>query len=73
MAVAIVGGPLLIVVEDVVSFAYFLELILSGLVIRVLVGVILHREFAIGLLEIVRGGVPGDAEDLVIVALVSHE
>ena len=73
MSVAVVSGALLVVVQDVISFADFFELLLGRLVVGVFVGVIFHRQFAVGLFEVIRCGVPGDAKDLVVVALVSHE
>ena len=73
MSIAVISRALLVVVQDVISLADFLELLLGRLVVRVFVGVILHRQFAVGLFEVIRSGVPGDAKDLVVVALVSHE
>ena len=73
VAIAIIRGALLVVVEDIVSLTDLLELVLGSFVVRVFVGVIFHRELAVGLFEIVRSRVSGNAEDLVVVALVSHE
>ncbi len=72
MAKAIIGGALLIVFEDVVSFGEVLELLLGTLVAGIAVGVILHRELAISPLELVGARRFGDAEDLVKV-LFSHD
>ncbi len=72
MAKAIIGGALLIVFEDVVSFGEVLELLLGTLVAGIAVGVMLHRELAISPLELVGARRFGDAEDLVKV-LFSHD
>ena len=71
MAEAVIGGALLIVLQDVVGLADFLEFLLGALVARVAVRVMLHRELAIGLLQLVGARRFGHAEDLVKV-LLSH-
>jgi hypothetical protein len=71
MAKAVVSRTLLVVLEDVVGFADVLELLLGVLVAGIAVRVTLHREFAIGLFEIVGTGGPRNAESLVII-LLSH-
>ena len=48
MAEAVVGGALLLVLQDVVGLVDFLELCLAVLVAGIAVGVPLHRELAIG-------------------------
>ena len=68
----VVALALLGVVEDVVRLGGLLELLLSGLVARVAVRVVLHGELAVCGLDFVRRGRLGDAEHLVVVALVSH-
>src|SRR5262249_34438068 len=50
---AIIGGALLIVFQDIVSFVQVLELLLGTLVARVAVGVMLHGELAVSPLELV--------------------
>ena len=61
--------PLLGVGEDVVGLLDFLELRLGRLVARVDVGVVLPRQAAIRLLDLLGRGVSGDAQDLVIIAV----
>src|SRR6266508_7048480 len=61
--------PALLVREHVERGGGLLELLLSRLVPRVHVGVVLLRELAVGLLDLVRGGGPGDAQDVVEVAV----
>ena len=62
VAEAVVGGALLVVLQDVVGLVDFLELGLGLLVARVAVGVILHRELAIRLLQVVRARIPRHAQ-----------
>jgi len=66
---AIIGRPLLRVLEDVIGLVQLLELGLALPVALVAVGAPLHCELAIGLLERVLAGVARDAEDLVVVTL----
>src|SRR6516162_2290738 len=72
MTEPIIGGTLLIVFEDVVSFVEVLEFLLSALVAGIAIGVILHCELAIGPLEFVGARRFGDAEGLVKV-LFRHD
>src|SRR5258705_3204937 len=51
VAEAVVGGALLLVLQDVVGLVDFLELRLALLVAGIAIGVPLHRELAIGGLE----------------------
>ena len=53
MTKAVIGGALLIVFEDVVSFVDILEFLLGALVPGITIGVVLHCELAIGPLELV--------------------
>ena len=59
VAEAVVGGALLVVLEDVVGFAQFLEFLLRRRVAVIAVGVILHGELAVHLLESLKIGVLG--------------
>ena len=68
VAVLIVSGPLLGVVEHFVCFAQFLELLFGGFVSRVLVRVMLEGQFPVSLLDFVRTAVFCDSQDFVIVA-----
>ena len=50
--------------EDLVGLLRFLEFLLGRLVVRIAVRMVLHRELAIGLLDVLVGGVAVDAEHL---------
>ena len=67
MAVAVVGGALFGVGEDLVGLGALLELSLGGGVVGITVGMVLHGELAVGSLELGVGGGAGDFEELVIV------
>jgi ABC-type branched-subunit amino acid transport system ATPase component len=69
VAEAVVGGALLLVLEDVVGFADFLELRFRLGVAGVAVRVVLHGELAVRLLEVVGAGVAGGAQCAVVVGL----
>ena len=69
VAVRVVALALLGVAEDAVGLRRLLEALLGLLVARVAVGVVLERQLAVGGLDLLLGGVPGDPEDLVVVAL----
>jgi len=58
--------------EDRVRLVDLLEPVLRGLVVGVPVGVVLESELAERLLEVVEAALPGNAEDLVVVALRRH-
>ncbi len=70
VAEAVIGGALLGVLQDVVGLVQLLELGLGVLVALVAVGVPLHGELAIGLLQVLLAGVAGDAQHLVEVTLL---
>jgi hypothetical protein len=72
MAEAVVGGPLLLVPQDLVGLADFLELMLGRGVSRIAVRVILHGPFPIGPLDLVLIGRTADAQGLVII-LFGHQ
>ncbi len=55
--------------QDFVSFARLLELVLGFLIVRVTVGVILHRELTISPFDFLLVRVPGYPENFVIIAL----
>src|SRR5260221_436671 len=69
VAEAVIGRALLIVLQDVIGLADFLEFMLGGLVPRVAVRMELHRQAAIGLLQLLRRGVAPNTEGIVIVLL----
>src|SRR5439155_23476147 len=66
-AEAVVLLAFLLVAEDVVGVLDFLEAGLGLLVARVAVGVVLPRQLAVGLLDLVLRGGLGDAQDFVVV------
>ena len=68
MAVLIVRGALVRVGEHLAGLLGLLEALLGLLVVGIPVGVILHREAAIGLLDLRLGGRPGYVEYLVIIS-----
>ena len=67
-AEAVEVGALVGVGEDGVGLAELLEAALGVLVPRVAVRMVLHRELAVGLLDLRVAGAARDAEDLVVVA-----
>ena len=69
LAVAVVGGALLVVGKHGVGFTDFLELLFGDLVTRIAVRMVLHGHATIGLLDVVGGSVLADAEHLVIIAI----
>src|SRR5437868_3844445 len=68
-AILIVHLLLLRIAENVVRFLYFLEAVLGRLVARIQVRVMLAREAAISLADIIRARLASDAERLVVVGL----
>ncbi len=72
MTVAIVGGAFLVVHQDVVGFAEFLELLFRVRVVRIFIRMEFDREFAIGALDLLAGRVAFDAQDFVVVAFRGH-
>ena len=72
MAKPVVGAALLFVFQDVVGFIHLLELRLRGLVAGVAVGVILHGHLAVGLFQVIRAGVLGDAQGGIEVRFGCH-
>src|SRR4029450_11361707 len=67
----IVGRALFRIRENLVRGLRFLEVFFGGLVVRIAVRVMLHRELAISLLEVLFGSVAIDAEHRVEIAF-SH-
>jgi len=65
----IVSGALLIVFQDVVGFVDFLEFHFGGVVVGILVGMQLHRELAIGGLELADRRTLLAVQDVVVIAL----
>src|SRR5204862_296502 len=69
---AVVLLALLGVGEDVVGLGDLLEALLGPLVARVAVGVVLARELAVGLLDLIRRRVLRHTERLVVVGATAH-
>ena len=69
VAVAIIGGALVGFRKHFVGFLHFLEMPFRIRVAEVAIGVILHRQLAIGFFQIGIGGVAIDAQNFVVVAL----
>ena len=69
MAEAVIGGALLIVLQDVIGFVDFLEFDFGGVIARIAVGMQLHRELAIGRLELGDRRALLAAENFVVAAL----
>ena len=65
----VVGGALLVVLQDVVGLVDLLEPRLGLLVAGIAVRVVLHGELAIGLLQVVRARLPRHAQGGVVVLL----
>jgi len=69
VAIAIVNRSLFGVGQDRVSFADFFKPLLRVRIIRIAVGVVLQREFAVRALEFDLSDRAGDAQNLVVVSL----
>jgi hypothetical protein len=73
MAELVVPCLLVIVDQDLVRFGDLLELLLCCLdVVLVHVGMVLHRELSVGLLDLVLRGPSLHAEYLIVVPFLSH-
>src|SRR5579859_4845655 len=68
VAVLVIGGPLLRVVEHFVGLAQFLEILFGHFVARVLIRVELYGEPAIGLLDLLLRRAFFESENGVIIA-----
>ena len=71
MAEAVIGGALLIVLQDVIGFVDFLEFDFGGVVAGIPVGMELHRQLAIGGFQSLDRRALLALQDLVITALCS--
>lgn len=72
MAVAIVDLAFLGVADDGIGLGRLLELVGGVFIAQVAVGMVLHRQRAISLLQLLFAGVLLDAQDLVIVPFRCH-
>ena len=68
VAEPIVGSAFVRVHQDVIRFAQFFEFFLSVRVVRILIWMKLHREFAIGAFHLLFGGASFNAKHLVVIA-----
>ena len=68
MAVLVVGGAFAGVAEYFVGFLRLLEVLFRFWIIRIAVRMMLHRQLAIGLFEVLLGSIAIDPEHFVIVA-----
>ena len=68
MTILVISGTLLPVAQNLVGFLGFLEMFLGLRVVRIAVGMMLHRQLAISLLYLFVGSIAVDAEDFVVVA-----
>ena len=73
VAVLVVGRTLLSVGQGLVGFLRFLELLFRLRIVRIAVGVVLHRQLAISLFDLFLRRVAVDAEDFVIVFFAHAE
>src|SRR5690606_32390859 len=69
VAVAVVSGALLFVGEHLVGLPDLLELLLGAVIVRIFIRMILHREAAVGLLDLAPRGLAGHLQGFVIAAL----
>ena len=65
----VVGGALLRVLQDLVGLADLLEANLGARVLGVVVGMAFLGEPPVGRLKLLLARAPGDAQDLIVVAL----
>jgi len=69
MAETVIGGALLLVLQDIVGLADILELRFGRLVARIAVRVVLHGELSVGLLQVVRAGLARNAQGCIEILL----
>jgi len=72
MAILVIGRAFLFVREDLVGFLGFLEAFLRLGIVRIAVRMVLHRQLAISLLDLVIRSIAVDAEDFVKVFFCCH-
>jgi len=70
VAVSVVGAAFLGLGEDFVGLLRLLEPFLGVLAVGVAVRVVLHGELAVGLLDLLFGGVPVQTKHFVVIALL---
>ena len=67
VAVLVIGSALLRVAQYFISFLRFLEMFLGFRIVRIAVGVMLHRQLAISLFDIFVRSIAVDAENFIVV------
>jgi hypothetical protein len=70
--VAIVSSSLIIVHQDLISFAEFLKFLFGGRIPRVFIRMVFYRQLAVGLLQVLDAGIALDPENFVIISFGSH-
>src|SRR6516225_4194399 len=69
MPEAVVGRTLVRIYQNSVGFGDFLEFLFRVRIVRVAVGMVLHRQLAIGALDLELPALPFDAQNFVVVSL----
>src|SRR5258706_1608058 len=69
MPEAFIGGTLVRVLQDLIGFADFLELVLCRMIAGIAIGMAFHRQLAIGAFQFLGCAAVRDPEDLVIITL----
>ena len=72
MTVLVIGAALLVVREHLVGFFRLFELLFRLWVVRVAVGVVLHRKLAISLFNLFFGSISVDAKDFVVITFCHY-
>ena len=67
MAEAVIGGALLIVLQDVIGFVQFLEIVRRFRVVGIAVRMVLHGQFAVSLFQLIRRRAAFDPQNLIII------
>ena len=71
LAELVVAAAFFAVGKDFVGFLDGFEFLFRFLIVGVAVGMVFHRQLAVGLFDFVIGGITGDAEGLIII-LIAH-
>jgi len=72
VAVLVVPGPLLRIVEDLIRFGGFLEFLRGGFVLGIRIRMVLQGQLPVRVGDISIRRVPGHVEDFVIIAFTGH-
>jgi hypothetical protein len=68
VAVAVVGRAFVDITQHFVGLAQFLELVLGRFIAGIFVGMVLHCQLAVGLLDVLRAGISLHTQDVIIIA-----